>query len=1364
MLENNLLQAGSATDPSAPLISQLNTSQQQMIRLNDAVPRSSQVAKQHLDYWFTRAFPTLAGTVTVKEILVCRLQEEAIPQSERTADGPAFKRRVTDTVPLDTLFWRAVAGQFSAREFFDELGNINIVTNKDDFTDMPAALNSRDAKEEIKRLLNSTPASYERLLTRALDDFWDKPADFSQGRNVGDWLAHEFATQLRAQADLHRLDAKLSLPMHKAVTEHALAAPDAASRAELAERVRPGVYSLSITPEGWGFSVPVSGAIALTQHDNVDYPGAAVLYGPGNPLETYEDLTALKTSLAADDNAQDKVDTAPMAEHFLSRLVTDLRATQKAAMSDALLGGPAEAEPLPTWVARMDVAVNVRDQVDLAGAMDERELRLNRKKLNDWLHSNPNVTGGDRVAWWKAVQDLQKTMVDTPPPPDPVMLATQDALLDRTRKLLTGFIAQKYPPVDPDQVSLSIRKQIIDPHAPTGESPFGSGLAQDKVKAIFDDHRSLTEWAMSNLTPDERNAAHTTVEGPLSFAQIIEVIERANVGARLPAELQLAAREHQTEWMTLKAKQMRAQAWAAHISGDLRHDKDNTGLNLVLAALDSPTPEGRGKVIGHEVVVRQIQWGDSVLKDLLAFGVKRLASRPSLTLYTPGAPDGKLFRDIDAGSDRELETALAQALTATPEMIRWLISQLPLLEQAEQLASLAPASENLTLNEKIKKVTQPTFSWIKHRVQEDFALKIYSPVVKTNLLKALHETQISHALKTTDLLTVTNAERDSTAAQEGRRNGVMLLTGAMAMFYAGRLGGVLGRAILPVMAGGAAVSAIKDEGGSFSQWTSDFISGLGEVMAEAGQDLIMARAARRRGKDRPELSSLPHMPDPELGPFLLKGFDGKGLIPEGRNLFRDAGGQGYLKLGNAYSKTAIQAGERIIYASNNRTHQLPVTWKNGRWQIEEPKRLLGGGIIQSLFGRTPETAQQKTYNALVEGVLVDHHWPPREVVNKVKKIINSMPEELAERILRESMNDIHVRDIDTYRSRINQIKINKRLHGLAQHKKPHESLLYKFNVWQAIDYCTRDINSQERGILLTPSQKIKIFDMTLPLKKELFDSEGDFKMMMSSLPDNLTGALFITITPQQGRKKAAMIKIQDDIHDVVEAAEKRVWAELGDLYSGEGPEVEAAREKYKNNPENFLKYKKNKLSVFRDEMKKRRKPGLLTEIRNHKIPYVIANKGKSQRKTMLVTGEDITNFTKNLPNYDTFDIEVVTQVPTKKVPGKSPTTSTPPVPAEVSTATDKFTVSLSTLAETQMSYDNFPEAARTKMTEIMDDIRAGRATTKRINKYYWYDMAQLSPGSGRGAWRAAFERKSDTWTLQGFYDYHVNKPATVWEG
>jgi len=391
---------------------------------------------------------------------------------------------------------------------------------------------------------------------------------------------------------------------------------------------------------------------------------------------------------------------------------------------------------------------------------------------------------------------------------------------------------------------------------------------------------------------------------------------------------------------------------------------------------------------------------------------------------------------------------------------------------------------------------------------------------------------------------------------------------------------------------------------------------------------------------------------------------------------------------------------------------------------------------------------------------VDHHWPSRKVVSIARKVIYSMPDELAERILRESMSDLGIDNIDTYRSRIDAI--NKGLRSFTPHKTQHENLLYKYNVWQAVDYCTRDLDSE--GVHLNSTQKIRIFDMTLPLRRELFDSEGNFKMMMSSLPDNLTGALFVTIIPEQGKKKAAMTKIQADIHEVMAAAEQRVWTELETNFPGEGPEVEAAKETYKKTSENFALYKRKKLEIFREEMKRRHKPGLLTEIRSNKIPYLIVNKGKSLRKTLLVTQEDITDFSKNLSNYDTFDIEVMTQVPSKKVPVKSPAVSTPPALPEASSIKDKFTVGTSPLAETQMSYNSFPEAAKAKITEIMDDIRAGRATTKRINKFYWYDMAQLSPGSGRGAWRAAFERKGDSWILQGFYDYHANKPATVWEG
>ncbi len=1341
------------TSPTPPLdspqadISLLMTSQQHMLRLNGAVPTPSTITRQHLKQWFNDNFPVSASDLMVEDLSVRTLQEEPIPLSERVPDGPTSRRTVASMSYLETLFWRAVAGQMDTQAFFSEMDYLEVVVNNGSSPQTPAALNSREAKQQIKRLLNTTQASYEQLLTQKLDEFWTTPADFTPGRSVADWLAEELGTQLKAQADLHLLDTTLDRATHSAVTRH-VAAASALGDA----RATSGVFSLSLSPQHWEFSLPVPGAVVLTGPDNASQSTGFVLYRPGYPLEVFASQAQLTSSLGNDDETRGELDTVPLAKNFLVHLVDDLRTTQKTAISDTFLNGPFEEEGSAAWVRRMDAAADIGDKLDLAGVMDERELRVNLNKLDEWLHDSPHITGADRLAWWKATQALHQSMVDAPPPPDPVMLATPEALEDRSRTLLARYIAEKYPPVDPDSVSLSFRRELIDPHAPTGTSPFGSGLSQGRVIGVVDDQRSMTQWAMSNLTHDERNAAHPIVEGPLSFAQIVEVIERADLGRRLPAELQLTAREGKSQWLALKAKQMRAQVWAAHISGDLRHDKDNTGLNLVLAALDNPTPDRRAKVNGHEVVVRQLQWDDSVLKSIVAFGVRSVASRPSLTLYTPDAPDGKAFRDVDAASGRTLEAALAQALTATPQMTRWLIAQLPLQEQAAQLASLVPTSENLTLEEKIKKVTHSTFIGARARAQADFAARISSPIVGGNLFEALHETQITHAIKTAQTLTVSNAQRDSTAAREGRRNGVMLLTGAMSMVAGGRLGSVLGLAILPTMAGGAAVSAIDSAGGSFSQWTSDFISGMGEVLVEAGQDLIMARARRIQRQACPMLSSVPRMPDPELDPFHLKGFDGKGLVAEGRNRYQDTNGQGYLKIGSKYFKSAMQEGERIIYAPNNRTNQRPVTWKNGRWQIEAPLRLLGGGAVQSLISRYRETPEQKRYNILVEGALITEFSPPVELANTVKRVVNSMPEELVVRILQESMQEVGIRDLDTYRSQLSQVYQTR--------ITAHEKLLHKINMWMHVDSAANYIKARPDGFTLTAAQQILIFNKIERLGGRLIDRKGKFKTVVSSLEDNVTGATFLAITPEKGKLREAVRKISDAHEDVLKTTRKQILDKLQPLFPGDGPDIETAKWKYIASPEHREEYKTKFISIFRGEMRRRNMPGLLTEIRQNSLPYVIVNRGRSQ-KTMLVTEEDITRFTGKLLSYDAFDIEVVTQARTNKVTGTQPPAESP-APTVPLSAPDKFTVNTSPLAESQMAYDNFPEAARTKVLEIMDDIRAGRVTTKKINRYYWYDMARLAPGGGRGAWRAAFERQRDTWTLQGFFDYHANKPATVW--
>ncbi|XVN13658.1 hypothetical protein QZH47_19390 [Pseudomonas corrugata] len=275
----------------------------------------------------------------------------------------------------------------------------------------------------------------------------------------------------------------------------------------------------------------------------------------------------------------------------------------------------------------------------------------------------------------------------------------------------------------------------------------------------------------------------------------------------------------------------------------------------------------------------------------------------------------------------------------------------------------------------------------------------------------------------------------------------------------------------------------------------------------------------------------------------------------------------------------------------------------------------------------------------------------------------------------------------------------------------------------------------------------------------MFFTEDRIKVNTTVITDNITGAVFMAFTFPGGRKKAAMNKIAKDTRDMLDAVEARLDAKTQARFPGNDPETKAAREKYTASEE----YYNELITALREEKLRRHKPGLLTEIRNNRVPYIIANKGRTQRNVMLLTGEDITDFSRTLANYEPFDIEIVTQARTHKVEG-TPSTVTPAVLPTPSPAPDRFTVTTSPLAEAQMSYASFSEAAKTRVRVITEDIRAGRVTTKKSNRYYWYTMAQLTPGGGKGAWRAAFEREGDSWILRGFYDYHANGPATVWEG
>ncbi|WP_204128608.1 hypothetical protein, partial [Pseudomonas ogarae] len=77
-------------------------------------------------------------------------------------------------------------------------------------------------------------------------------------------------------------------------------------------------------------------------------------------------------------------------------------------------------------------------------------------------------------------------------------------------------------------------------------------------------------------------------------------------------------------------------------------------------------------------------------------------------------------------------------------------------------------------------------------------------------------------------------------------------------------------------------------------------------------------------------------------------------------------------------------------------------------------------------------------------------------------------------------------------------------------------------------------------------QKYRLYD-PLILHKEEFILEGRLKASATILPDNVTGAKYILITPRNGRKKDAVDKISKDISDTVQVVEKRLESKLDTL-------------------------------------------------------------------------------------------------------------------------------------------------------------------------------------------------------------------------
>jgi hypothetical protein len=200
----------------------------------------------------------------------------------------------------------------------------------------------------------------------------------------------------------------------------------------------------------------------------------------------------------------------------------------------------------------------------------------------------------------------------------------------------------------------------------------------------------LTEFALHNSGYYDGRRLHVVADGlpadvPTPSLHVLrEVAREVDLAPRYQRYLRERVsdphgRQFRHATMRLQLARMRVEAAAARLQTYIddepavfADDRDERGYHMVKAVVDSPVAATRAAVGGHRVAAWQLTYQGAVVGDVLVIGARDARSSPRVVLYTPGAPDGRAFREF---SDRA--TAAREFLYA-PAFQEYLLARLPI--------------------------------------------------------------------------------------------------------------------------------------------------------------------------------------------------------------------------------------------------------------------------------------------------------------------------------------------------------------------------------------------------------------------------------------------------------------------------------------------------------------------------------------------------------------------------------------------------------------------------------------------------------------------------------------------------------------
>jgi hypothetical protein len=191
----------------------------------------------------------------------------------------------------------------------------------------------------------------------------------------------------------------------------------------------------------------------------------------------------------------------------------------------------------------------------------------------------------------------------------------------------------------------------------------------ESLQALFEGpeaaHIGLVDLAYQNISAFDPVhlsafvADGTSIPG-LDHIALRDLVRRLDLSTRYQALIESTFRtgpdavRRRDDAARVQRAHMRLQAAEARLSYFLHDgeplsfidDRSERGYQWVKAILDAPIATGRARVDGHAIVVRQMTYLGTPLRDIVSIGVSQPASVPNVVIYTPDAPDGISFREF----------------------------------------------------------------------------------------------------------------------------------------------------------------------------------------------------------------------------------------------------------------------------------------------------------------------------------------------------------------------------------------------------------------------------------------------------------------------------------------------------------------------------------------------------------------------------------------------------------------------------------------------------------------------------------------------------------------------------------------------